>query len=246
MPGMGHSNISLSNSMVESLFHHSAYVTAVFWIIGTALALLVAAALFGRLANFNVSRAGLGEPRARTYLRFGFGALWLVDGFLQFQPSMPLGLANGVVRPAVAGAPSWLHSLMFSGIHLWNSHPIALATGTAWIQIGIGLALITSNATVGRVAGAVSAGWAALIWVIGNGAGGAFASGASILSAGPGRRCSTSLPGCGSLRRRATLHGTSLAARFASSRCYSGSPPSCSVCRRRVSGTAVTPTPYPP
>ncbi len=186
MPGMGHSNISLSNSMVESLFHHSAYVTAVFWIIGTALALLVAAALFGRLANFNVSRAGLGEPRARTYLRFGFGALWLVDGFLQFQPSMPLGLANGVVRPAVAGAPSWLHSLMFSGIHLWNSHPIALATGTAWIQIGIGLALITSNATVGRVAGAVSAGWAALIWVIGNGAGGAFASGASILFGWPG------------------------------------------------------------
>ena len=75
---------------------------------------------------------------------------------------------------------------MFAGIHLWNSHPIALATGTAWIQVGIGLALITSNASVGRIAGAVSAGWAGLIWLVGNGAGGAFASGSSILFGWPG------------------------------------------------------------
>ena len=70
--------------------------------------------------------------------------------------------------------------------HLWNAHPLALATGTAWIQVGIGLALIVSNGALGRLAAGVTVGWALLIWLVGNGAGGAFASGASILFGWPG------------------------------------------------------------
>jgi len=82
---------------------------------------------------------------------------------------MPLGMANGVVAPAAAGTPSWLHALMFDGIGIWNNHPIALAVGTAWIQVGIGLLLIVSNATIGRIAAAVSvagpdlSGWSATV-----------------------------------------------------------------------------------
>ncbi len=186
MPGMGGNNVSLSNSIVVSLFRHDVFATALYWIIGLALVVLLAATLTRRLNSFNLSAAGLSEPRARTFLRIGFGIIWVFDGILQFQPGMPLGLANDVVRPTVAGAPSFLHSLMYGAIHLWNSHPIALATGTAWIQVGIGLALICSNGAVGRWAGATAAGWAAMIWLIGNGAGGAFASGASILFGWPG------------------------------------------------------------
>ncbi|MFZ0768881.1 MAG: SCO family protein [Acidimicrobiales bacterium] len=180
------SNVTVTNPLVVALFHHAVYVTSVYWIIALALAVLLGATLLRRLTMFNLSHAGLAEPSARTLLRLAFGVIWLFDGILQFQPAMPLGLANDVVRPTISGAPSWLHPLMYSSIHLWNAHPIALATGTAWIQVGIGLGLIVSNATIGRLIAVAGAGWAALIWLIGNGAGGAFASGSSILFGWPG------------------------------------------------------------
>jgi cytochrome oxidase Cu insertion factor (SCO1/SenC/PrrC family) len=186
MPGMGQNNVSLTSPIVVSIFRHHLYVTSIYWIIGIALVLLLAVTFLRRLNTFNLSKAGLSEPRSRTVLRIGFGIIWVFDGILQFQPSMPLGLASTVVRPTVSGAPSWLHPLMLHAINLWNAHPIDLATGTAWIQVGIGLALITSNAIIGRCVAVVAAGWAALIWLIGNGAGGAFASGASVLFGWPG------------------------------------------------------------
>jgi len=95
-------------------------------------------------------------------------------------------MANGVVAPAAAGTPSWLHALMFDGIGIWNNHPIALAVGTAWIQVGIGLLLIVSNATIGRDRGRGVRGLGRLIWLVGNGAGGIFQSTNSILFGWPG------------------------------------------------------------
>jgi cytochrome oxidase Cu insertion factor (SCO1/SenC/PrrC family) len=186
MPGMSGSPISLTNPLVVQLFHHSAFETSISWIIAIALATLILASLFRRVNRFNLSAEGLGEPRSRTYLRMGFGALWLFDGFLQFQASMPLGLAVSVVKPMASGTPWWLHSLMLDGVGIWNNHPIALAVGTAWIQVGIGVLLLVSNASIGRVAAAVSVGWAGLIWLVGNGAGGIFQSSNSILFGWPG------------------------------------------------------------
>jgi cytochrome oxidase Cu insertion factor (SCO1/SenC/PrrC family) len=183
---MGGSSFTSTNPLVVSLFHHSVFQTSVSWIIAIALVALVVASVLRRVNTFNLSVGGLGEPRARTYLRMAFGAIWLVDGILQFQASMPLAMANGIVAPAAAGTPSWLHSLMFDGIGIWNNHPIALAVGTAWIQVGIGLLLLVSNASIGRLAAAVSVGWASMIWLIGNGAGGIFQSTNSILFGWPG------------------------------------------------------------
>ena len=116
----------------------------------------------------------------------GFGLIWLIDGILQFQVSMPLGLGTDVVQPMASGTPHWLHALMLDGVRLWNLHPIALAVGTAWIQVGIGILLLVSNSKVGRVAAGVSVGWAAMIWLIGNGAGGVLQSTNSILFGWPG------------------------------------------------------------
>lgn len=36
--------------------------------------------------------AGTSEPTARLILRLAFGFLWLLDGVLQAQPAMPVGL----------------------------------------------------------------------------------------------------------------------------------------------------------
>jgi len=186
MPGMGGSSFTSNNPLVVSLFHHSVFQTSVSWIIALALVTLIVASVFRRVNTFNLSPSGLGEARSRTYLRMAFGAIWLIDGILQFQASMPLGMANGIVAPAATGTPGWLHSLMFDGIGIWNNHPIAMAVGTAWIQMGIGVLLLVSNAKIGRLAAAVSVGWAGMIWLVGNGAGGIFQSNSSILFGWPG------------------------------------------------------------
>ncbi len=186
MNGMGSGSFSLLNALVVSVFRRQLYVTSVAWIIALSLVILIVATLLRRVQGFNLSATGLGEPRNRTLLRLSFGALWLVDGLLQFQPSMPLGLANQVVRPMAASTPGWLHDLMNSAINLWNAHPVGFAVGVAWLQVGLGVLLLISNGSVGRIAAALSAGWAALIWLIGNGAGGVFDSSSSILFGWPG------------------------------------------------------------
>jgi len=177
---------SYTNPFIVSIFKHALFVSAVFWIVGIALALIAISFLTKRISLFNLSESGLNEPRARTYLRMIFGVIWLVDGILQFQPAMPLGMASGVVQPMAEGTPGWLHSLILGGVGIWNLHPIAFAVGTAWLQIGIAILLIVSNGKVSRYAGGISAAWAGLIWLIGNGAGGIFQSTSSILFGWPG------------------------------------------------------------
>jgi len=186
MPGMNPNTINLTNALVVSLFRHALFVTGLLRLTVIAMVLMMGLVLSRRILRFNLSPEGTNEPRARTYLRWGFGAIWLVDGILQFQVAMPLGLANNVVAPLTANTPPWLHALMAHGIFIWNSHPINLAVGVAWLQVGIGLVLLASNGTTGRVAGVVSALWAALVWLIGNGAGGIFVTGASFLFGWPG------------------------------------------------------------
>jgi len=186
VPGMSPKSIDLTNSLVVSMFRHSLFVTGVLWLTGLAVVLMLIVAPTRSILRFNLSAEGLDEPRARTYLRWAFGTMWLIDGILQFQASMPLGLANKVVAPVTVNTPSWLHGLMEHGIFVWNSHPIVLAVGVAWLQIGIGLILLVSNGRSGRIVGGISAVWAALIWLIGNGAGGIFITGASFLFGWPG------------------------------------------------------------
>ena len=186
MPGMGSNNYSIDNPLVTTLFSHSVYVTCVMWIVAIGVVLMVAAVLSRRVTGFNLSERGLREARSRTYLRMAFGLIWLFDGILQFQVGMPLGLASKVVLPATNGTPGWLHAWMNQGMIIWNNHPIALADGTAWIQVGIGLLLLVSNGSIGRLAAGVSVGWAAMIWLIGNGAGGLFAPGNSLVFGWPG------------------------------------------------------------
>src|SRR5271155_3939947 len=112
MPGMNPNTINLTNALVVSLFRHALFVTSLLRLTVIAMVLMMGLVLSRRILRFNLSSEGTTEPRARTYLRWGFGAIWLVDGILQFQVAMPLGLANNVVAPLTTNTPSWLHSLM--------------------------------------------------------------------------------------------------------------------------------------
>jgi len=89
MPGMNPNTYSLSNALIVALFRHALFVTGLFRLTLIAMVLMIALVLSRRILRFNFSAEGTNEPRARTYLRWSFGVIWLVDGILQFQVSMP-------------------------------------------------------------------------------------------------------------------------------------------------------------
>jgi cytochrome oxidase Cu insertion factor (SCO1/SenC/PrrC family) len=127
------------------------------------------------------------EPLARRVLRIGFGAFWVVDGLLQLQPQMPLGLPTSALTPAAAGSPGWVQSLVGFGVTAWTRHPAEAAAATVWIQLGIGILLwVAPLGRWSRAAGLVSVGWGLVVWVFGEAFGGLFAPGLTFLFGAPG------------------------------------------------------------
>jgi cytochrome oxidase Cu insertion factor (SCO1/SenC/PrrC family) len=128
-----------------------------------------------------------GEPSARRLLRIAFGLLWVFDGLLQAQVSMPLGLVPQVIKPGAATSPGWVQHLVNVGTTIWSYHPVTAAASVVWIQAGIGLwLLVAPRGDWSRAAGVVSAGWGAVVWVFGESFGGTFAPGLSWLFGAPG------------------------------------------------------------
>ena len=127
------------------------------------------------------------EPAARRLLRIAFGFLWIVDGLLQTQASMPLGLTASVITPSAASSPGWVQHLVNSGVTIWNDHPVSAAASVVWIQVGIGLFLLVApRGRWSRTAGLVSAGWGLVVWIFGEGLGGLLGHGSSWLFGSPG------------------------------------------------------------
>jgi cytochrome oxidase Cu insertion factor (SCO1/SenC/PrrC family) len=180
MPGMG-GGLSITDPFIYSLFRHSLFGQFL-WILGLSAALVMLAGVVRGRGNM-VTEV---DPPVRSYVAWIFGGLWLVDGILQFQRSMPLGLSSEVVTPANEGSPSWLHSLVGVFVDMWNRHPLDMASATAWIQVGIGLLLLVARGRVRRFGALVSVAWGLVIWSIGNSCGGIFSPTASILFGWPG------------------------------------------------------------
>jgi cytochrome oxidase Cu insertion factor (SCO1/SenC/PrrC family) len=138
------------------------------------------------------TRAGGGltvaaEPRARRLLRISFGVLWIFDGILQAQSAMPLGLPSQVIQPAAAGSPGWVQQVVNWGVRGWTYHPIDAAAAAVWIQIGIGIWLLTAaRGPWSRLGGLASAGWGLIVWVFGEAFGSVFAPGLTWLFGAPG------------------------------------------------------------
>ena len=103
----------------------------------------------GRQVQVLAGEAGSPEPMALHLLRISFGCIWIFDGILQAQVSMPLGMASGVMQPAVSGSPSWVVHLVNSAVKIWNDHPVPAAASAVWIQVGIGFLLLFAPAGTG-------------------------------------------------------------------------------------------------
>jgi hypothetical protein len=122
------------------------------------------------------------DPRRR--LQLALGAIWLLDGMLQFQPFM-FGRGFGQMlassahgNPAiVAGPATW--SAAFIGHHVAVLNAIFAA-----IQLLLGLGIAWRPAV--RLALAASVAWALAVWWLGEGFGGLLAGSASPVNGAPG------------------------------------------------------------
>ena len=127
------------------------------------------------------------EPVGRRVLRIGIGVLWIVDGLLQAQPAMPAWLPPRVIAPAAGGSPGWVQHMVHWGTQIWSGDPVEAAAGAVWIQLGVGIWLVSvSSPRWSRLAGLVSAGWGLVVWVFGEAFGGIFGPSASWLTGAPG------------------------------------------------------------
>jgi hypothetical protein len=128
--------------------------------------------------------------RVRTLWWYGLGALWIIDGLLQAQPSMfaENGLVGSVLLPAATGQPAWIAVPMSWGIQLWQRAP-ALWNGSAvLLELAIGGLLLAGprRPLWGRSGLCLSIGWGLVVWFFGEGLGGLFAGGPTYLAGAPG------------------------------------------------------------
>jgi hypothetical protein len=129
-----------------------------------------------KIGRFRISRRGL---------LIGLGLIWVLDGALQYQPSMfTRAFAEQIIAPVGAGNPGWV-----AGPVAWTAAQISqhllLANATfATLQLAIGLGILWPRST--RLALAVSVPWALGVWWLGEGLGGVLTTSASPLTGAPG------------------------------------------------------------
>jgi cytochrome oxidase Cu insertion factor (SCO1/SenC/PrrC family) len=196
VPGMGR-GLTTNDPIVVSAFHNALLDQGLI----VLLLLAVAAVAWNVLRSLNLRRMAAGtdtrppmirsesspEPLARRVLRISFGLIWLLDGILQVQASMPLGLVPQSIQPTAAASPTWVQHVVNAGTSIWSFHPVQAAAAAVWIQVGIGLWLIfVSRGRWSRLGGLTSLGWGLLVWVFGESFGGIFAPGLTWLFGAPG------------------------------------------------------------
>jgi cytochrome oxidase Cu insertion factor (SCO1/SenC/PrrC family) len=127
------------------------------------------------------------EPSWRRLLRYGFGAIWILDGLLQAQPKMAVGLPSQVIEPTAASSPHWVQAVVNWAGTNWSYHPMQAGAAAVWIQVGVGIWMIAAaRGPLSRLAGLVSIGWGLVVWAFGESFGGIFAPGLTWLFGAPG------------------------------------------------------------
>ena len=200
--------LAATNSLVVAAFHRlllrqglvCLVVLAVLWVAWNVLRSRRLRAFAGATVDFEAgslsqavgsatpeAAAAPSEPAARRLLRLSFGMLWIFDGILQGQASIPLGMAANVIQPAAASSPTWVQHLDNQLATIWSYHPIAAPAAAVWVQVGIGLwLLVAPRGLWSRLAGVLSVGWGLVVWIFGEAFGQIFAPGQSFLFGLPG------------------------------------------------------------
>jgi hypothetical protein len=121
----------------------------------------------------------------RRRIQVALGLLWLLDGLLQFQPAMfTRRFATQVIAPAGVGQPGFVAGPVGEAVRVILHQPAAMDLGFGLIQLALGAGILFPRTA--RWALAASVGWALAVWYLGEGLGGLFGSGASLLTGAPG------------------------------------------------------------
>ncbi len=180
---MGVVGLSVTSPTVVRAFDHELVTQAGVIAVLAVVAIVVSAAMARRGPVGDVAP----EPRARRVVRVGFGIIWLLDGVLQAQSAMPLGMISQVVQPASSSSPTWVQHLVNLTATMWDLHPVRVPASAVWIQVALGIWLLGARRGVwSRMAGWSSLAWGLFVWVFGEAFGGLFAPGLSWLTGAPG------------------------------------------------------------
>jgi hypothetical protein len=141
--------------------------------------------LSGAATNVTAQLAAMPRLISRRNLEIALGALWLVDGLLQLQPFMfSRQFYDGVLGMANMGLPGPVADADYHVATMLTAHPALWNTAFAGLQLMLGLGLIWRRTA--RVALICSVPWALGVWAIGEGFGGMFMQGTSLLTGAPG------------------------------------------------------------
>jgi hypothetical protein len=120
----------------------------------------------------------------RRKLQLALGGLWLLDGILQFQPSMFTKGFPEMLAGTSAGNPAFVASPINWSATLITHHLVVLNAIFATIQVALGLGIAWRPAV--RLALAASVLWSLAVWFLGEGLGGVLAGTASLTDGAPG------------------------------------------------------------
>ena len=126
------------------------------------------------------------SPRVtRRGIQITLGLLWLGDGALQFQPAMlTSAFARQVIAPAGSGQPGFVSWPVHEAASIIAHSPAAADIIFGLIQLTLGAGLL--HRRTAKWALGASVGWALSVWYLGEGLGGLFGGGASMLTGAPG------------------------------------------------------------
>ncbi len=129
--------------------------------------------------------AALAPPLdGRRKLQLALGGIWLLDGILQFQPSMFTKAFPAMLAGTADGNPAFVASPITWSATLITHHLVVLNAIFATIQVVLGLG-IAWRPTL-RLALAASVLWSLAVWFLGEGLGGVLAGTASLTDGAPG------------------------------------------------------------
>ncbi len=189
--GLNVNNPTIVSAFYNELLRQGLVVALIVLLVGAAWSISRSAQLrraaMGQRGEVVVLPSAPAEAPSRRLLRVSFGLLWVFDGILQGQASMPLGMAPQVIQPAAATSPGWVQHVDNAMATIWSYHPVAAPAAAVWIQVGLGVWLLAgSKGTWSRVGGLATVAWGLIVWMFGEAFGQIFAPGQSWLFGLPG------------------------------------------------------------